>query len=110
MPLIGAVLGFIFDNLRHSQRKHATPEAGGFVGPLFTLLGAVAKSDGRVSEQEIAVAERLMTRMGLDAEQRSGGGQLQRRQAAGVRRHPHIADCATGSACVATTRSRCSTW
>jgi DnaJ like chaperone protein len=66
----GAVVGFIFDNLRHSQRKNATPEAGGYVGPLFTLLGAVAKSDGRVSEAEIAVAERLMTRMGLDAEQR----------------------------------------
>ena len=68
--ITGAVVGFIFDNLRHSQRKNATPEAGGYVGPLFTLLGAVAKSDGRVSEAEIAVAERLMTRMGLDAEQR----------------------------------------
>ncbi|WP_158880343.1 co-chaperone DjlA [Rhodanobacter sp. L36] len=66
----GAIIGFILDNLRHSQRKNATPEAGGYVGPLFTLLGAVAKSDGRVSEAEIAVAERLMTRIGLDAEQR----------------------------------------
>ncbi|EIL93476.1 co-chaperone DjlA [Rhodanobacter spathiphylli] len=66
----GAVLGFIFDNMRYSQRKNATPEAGGFVGPLFTLLGAVAKSDGRVSEQEIAIAERLMTRMNLDTELR----------------------------------------
>jgi len=69
--VVGAVIGFIFDNLRHSQRRQATPEAGGFVGPLFTLLGAVAKSDGRVSEAEIAVAERLMTRMGLTAEQRT---------------------------------------
>ncbi|HXS04949.1 MAG TPA: co-chaperone DjlA [Rhodanobacter sp.] len=68
--VVGAVTGFIFDNLRHSQRKQATPEAGGYVGPLFTLLGAVAKSDGRVSEAEIAVAERLMTRMNLGAEQR----------------------------------------
>jgi DnaJ like chaperone protein len=68
--LTGAIIGFILDNLRHSQRKNATPEAGGYVGPLFTLLGAVAKSDGRVSEAEIAVAERLMARMGLDAEQR----------------------------------------
>ncbi|MEO8778078.1 MAG: co-chaperone DjlA [Rhodanobacter sp.] len=68
--VVGAVIGFIFDNLRHSQRQQATPEAGGFVGPLFTLLGAVAKADGRVSEAEIAVAERLMTRMGLAAEQR----------------------------------------
>jgi DnaJ like chaperone protein len=68
--ITGAVIGFIFDNMRYSQRKNATPEAGGFVGPLFTLLGAVAKSDGRVSEQEIAIAERLMTRMNLDAELR----------------------------------------
>ena len=68
--ITGAVIGFIFDNMRYSQRKNATPEAGGFVGPLFTLLGAVAKSDGRVSEQEIAIAERLMTRMKLDAELR----------------------------------------
>ncbi|HWU77397.1 MAG TPA: co-chaperone DjlA [Rhodanobacter sp.] len=68
--ITGAVIGFIFDNLRHSQRKRATPEAGGFVGPLFTLLGAVAKSDGRVSEAEIAIAERMMSRMSLGAEQR----------------------------------------
>ena len=68
--ITGAIIGFIFDNLRHSQRKRATPEAGGFVGPLFTLLGAVAKSDGRVSEAEIAIAERLMSRMGLGTEQR----------------------------------------
>lgn len=68
--LVGGVIGFIFDSLRHNQRKQAIPEAGGFIGPLFTLLGAVAKSDGRVSEQEIAVAERMMSRMGLNAEQR----------------------------------------
>ena len=68
--ITGAVIGFVFDNLRHTQRKQATPEAGGFIGPLFELLGAVAKSDGRVSEAEIAVAERMMARMGLDAAQR----------------------------------------
>jgi len=66
----GAVIGLVLDNLRYNRRRNVTPEAGGFVGPLFTLLGAVAKSDGRISEQEIAVAERLMTRMGLDADQR----------------------------------------
>lgn len=66
----GAIIGFIFDNLRHTQRKNATPEAGGFVGPLFTLLGAVAKSDGRVSEAEIAIAERMMSRMNLNVDQR----------------------------------------
>ena len=68
--ILGAVLGLVLDNLRYSQRKRAVPEAGGLVGPLFTLLGAVAKSDGRVSEAEIDVAERLMTRMNLADEQR----------------------------------------
>ncbi|MDE2280353.1 MAG: co-chaperone DjlA, partial [Xanthomonadaceae bacterium] len=42
--ITGAIIGFVFDNLQHSQRKQATPEAGGFIGPLFALLGAVAKS------------------------------------------------------------------
>jgi DnaJ like chaperone protein len=67
---VGGIVGFVLDNLRFSQRRAATPEAGGFVAPLFALLGAVAKSDGRVSEAEIAVAERMMARMGLGAEQR----------------------------------------
>ena len=62
-----ALIGFVLDNMRYSQRRSAIPEAGGFIGPLFALLGAVAKSDGRVSPEEIAVAERLMGRMGLDA-------------------------------------------
>jgi DnaJ like chaperone protein len=63
---VGAIVGFVLDNLRSSQRRSAIPEAGGYVSPLFALLGAIAKSDGRVSEAEIAIAERLMARMGLD--------------------------------------------
>lgn len=67
---VGGIIGFVLDNLRHSQRTRAVPNAGGFVAPLYTLLGAVAKADGRVSEAEIAVAERVMTRMGLNGSQR----------------------------------------
>ena len=67
---VGAIVGFVLDNLRYSQRRAATPEAGGYVTPLFALLGAIAKADGRVSEAEIAVAERLMARMGLGANER----------------------------------------
>lgn len=37
---------------------------------LFVWLGHLAKADGRVSESEIAAAERLMQRMALDAEGR----------------------------------------
>jgi DnaJ like chaperone protein len=36
----------------------------------FTLLGYLAKADGRVSEEEISQAEALMSRMGLNAEHR----------------------------------------
>ena len=68
--IVGAVIGFVIDSLRQSQRYRAAPQMDGLYGPLFALLGAVAKSDGRVSEAEIAVAERMMTRMGLIDEQR----------------------------------------
>ena len=68
--IVGAVIGFVIDSLRQSQRWRAAPQMDGLYGPLFALLGAVAKSDGRVSEAEIAVAERMMTRMGLIDEQR----------------------------------------
>ena len=67
---VGAIIGFVLDNLRFSQRRSATPESGGYVGPLFALLGAIAKSDGRVSEAEIATVEHMMARMGLDATMR----------------------------------------
>lgn len=41
-----------------------------FFHTTFTLMGRVAKSDGRISEQEVAVTEQLMTRMGLGLEHR----------------------------------------
>lgn len=41
-----------------------------FFETAFTLMGTVAKSDGRISEQEIALTEQLMSRMGLSPEQR----------------------------------------
>lgn len=65
--LVGGIIGWVFSSARPHRR---TPPAGDFVAPLFAVLGAVAKADGRVSESEIAVAERLMSRMGLSAEQR----------------------------------------
>ncbi|HEX7369599.1 MAG TPA: co-chaperone DjlA, partial [Rhodanobacteraceae bacterium] len=39
----------------------------GYIEPLFALMGALAKSDGRVSEAEVAIAEKLMGRLELDA-------------------------------------------
>jgi DnaJ like chaperone protein len=41
--ITGAIIGFILDNLRHNQRKRATPEAGGFVGRLMTRMGLGAE-------------------------------------------------------------------
>ena len=41
-----------------------------FFETLFALLGALAKADGRVSEDEIAHAETLMTRLGIGGARR----------------------------------------
>ncbi|MDQ2972282.1 MAG: co-chaperone DjlA [Rhodanobacteraceae bacterium] len=65
LALLGLAIGHVFDSglLRGVTR---TGEPLGFIEPLFALIGAVAKADGRVSEAEIAIAERLMTRLNLD--------------------------------------------
>lgn len=65
--LLGLALGhFLVDSgwlvgLTHSGAKE------GYVEPLFAVMGSLAKSDGRVSEAEVAAAEKLMTRLELDA-------------------------------------------
>ncbi|MGH8147361.1 MAG: co-chaperone DjlA [Rhodanobacteraceae bacterium] len=65
--LLGLVLGHLvldsglLSGLTHSGGKD------GYVEPLFTLMGVLAKSDGRVTEAEIGVVEKLMTRLELDA-------------------------------------------
>lgn len=66
--LIGLVLGHIYDRWRDRERAPAL--AASLIAPLFAFAGALAKADGRVSESEIAVAEALMHKLGLDAEQR----------------------------------------
>lgn len=66
--LIGGTIGWAITSSARARRR--VPPVGDFVAPLFAILGAVAKADGRVSESEIAVAERLMGRMNLNAEQR----------------------------------------
>ena len=68
--VIGALIGNAIDNARERTRRSRQTDGRGFVTPLFALLGAVAKSDGRVSEREIAVAEAMMQRLQLDAEER----------------------------------------
>jgi DnaJ like chaperone protein len=66
--LIGAMAGHFYDVAAAQLRP---PSMGrGFIEPLFAFAGALSKSDGRVSEVEIAAAESLMARLRLDGAQR----------------------------------------
>ena len=71
--LIGVVIGYFVDQA-HALRAAIMPGLDAarttFFETTFTLMGCIAKVDGRVSEQEIAVTEQLMGRMGLSAEHR----------------------------------------
>jgi DnaJ like chaperone protein len=68
--LVGAVIGHLWD-AGALRPKRVAGAAHGFIAPLFGMAGAIAKSDGRVSEQEIAATENLMARMRLSPEQRA---------------------------------------
>jgi DnaJ like chaperone protein len=72
---IGIVIGVLFGHLWDigALGVSAPPQHGArsFIGPLFGLAGAIAKSDGRVSEPEIAATENLMARMQLTPDQRA---------------------------------------
>lgn len=68
---IGLFLGHLWDIGAMRMQAPAVASARTFIAPLFGLAGAIAKSDGRVSEQEIAAAENLMVRMQLQPAQRA---------------------------------------
>lgn len=71
----GIILGGFFGHLWDIGALRPQPLRSGprdsFIAPLFALAGAIAKSDGRVSEQEIAATENLMARMQLNPDQRA---------------------------------------
>src|SRR5262245_36889240 len=74
--LIGMVLGHFYDmSVAPRRRPTSTAEAleigGKFFKATFEVMGHVAKSDGRVSEAEIAAARQVM------AELRLNGAQIQ---------------------------------
>ena len=69
--LVGVFLGHLWDVGAMRVQPLAGGPARSFIAPLFSLAGAIAKSDGRVSEQEIAAAENLMQRMQLQPAQRA---------------------------------------
>lgn len=66
--LIGAVLGHFYDTA--AARLRPPSMGSGFIEPLFAFAGALSKSDGRVSQPEIAATEALMARLRLDMLQR----------------------------------------
>lgn len=69
---VAVVLGVLFGHLWDvgAIGSGSVAPQRDFIGPLFGLAGAIAKSDGRVSEPEIAATENLIARLGLSAAQR----------------------------------------
>ena len=73
--LIGLILGHLLDRhlvrlaggfLLSSLAKHQVQAQRAFFEATFSVMGHIAKADGRVSEQEIALARQVMQRMGLN--------------------------------------------
>jgi len=69
--VLGGFFGHLWDIGAFRPQVLRPPSSGAFIAPLFALAGAIAKSDGRVSEQEIAATENLMARMQLSPELRT---------------------------------------
>lgn len=68
---LGAMLGHSFDkgldqNFEPLSASDQEKIQAAFFTATFTLMGRMAKADGRVSENEIETAKQVMTRMGLD--------------------------------------------
>lgn len=75
LALLGLLAGFIIYRIFRLFKKPVSAQEREkiqrtFFTTLFSLLGYVAKSDGRISETEIALTESLMSKMGLTAEHR----------------------------------------
>lgn len=72
---LGAALGHNFDRGLGHQARLGSPEdqeriQSAFFTATFSMMGHIAKADGRVSETEIAMARDVMGQMRLTAEQR----------------------------------------
>ncbi len=76
--LIGGILGHKFvdkpNNEALGENNELTQAA--FFSATFSIMGHIAKVDGRVSEDEIAMAWQIMEHMQLDAEQKKAAVQL----------------------------------
>ena len=82
--LLGVILGHQFDQSYSRQSVGNRSSLGGtdgaaFFAASFAVMGHIAKADGRVSEQEIDVARRIMHELRLDTDQvRAAIGQFTR--------------------------------
>jgi DnaJ like chaperone protein len=75
LGLLGLFVGHLFDKGYAQARFGPSPEQrrqiqDRFFTTVFTLLGHLAKADGRISEAEIRQTEQFMAQMGLTAEHR----------------------------------------
>ena len=75
--ILGASLGNYFDGGMDANRQDDSLRLGAtervqsvFFTTTFALMGYIAKSDGRVTKDEIAVAEQVMRQMRLNPQQR----------------------------------------
>ena len=73
--LIGVIIGHFFDKGRAGIYRNFDPRQRArveetFFNTMFSLMGYLAKADGRISEAEISGTEQLMTKMGLSDDDR----------------------------------------
>lgn len=73
--LLGLMAGHFFDkglasNFRMANPEHLQKVQDQFFTTVFSVMGRLAKSDGRISEQEVRQAEHFMNEMGLTPEHR----------------------------------------
>ena len=81
--IIGVFLGHLFDRGSRTRRRGGSAEGVGFgrasqeqtqaafFAATFSVMGHISKSDGRVSPEEIKLAEQVMQQMRLSKEQRT---------------------------------------
>lgn len=74
--VIGFAVGHFFDRGLTAFKQGVSPEdrqdiEKAFFDVVFPLLGKLAKSDGRISEDEVKTTEQLMTKMGLSTNARA---------------------------------------
>ncbi len=79
--LIGYWIGSVFDkgirlHLYHIPRSRSLAVQQAFFKATFSVMGHLAKADGRISEHEIRVAEQIMARLALNEDLKREAMQL----------------------------------